>query len=253
MRYLYVLILVFCIVPCLFAQKVEVLKKTSEPYSGNISQACERKMKHGKLEVVNHLKYFEVKRNSKVLAQFDPINIDRNSLYIWAELSPNSKMLLFNASDQGVFVCDLKGEVKYNLGRNVHAVSWWDNRYIVGMIDEDNGVEFIKSGKRKSLPAYHVQGRRHHGAGNLRQALCAVSQCPPQRAADCLPPEPGRILHHRAGQRARGYRGDGCRPGQRYRGSERAGQREDRRFPGKAGRPDPQDHRGQEQAGQPDR
>ena len=145
MRYIYVLILFFCIVLCLSAQRVEVLKKTSEPYSGNISQACERKMKHGKLEVVNHLKYFEVKRKGKVLAQIDPINIDRNSLYIWAELSPNSKMLLFNASDQGVFVCDLKGVVKYNLGRDVHAVSWWDNRYIVGMIDEDNGVEFIKS------------------------------------------------------------------------------------------------------------
>ena len=145
MRYIYVLILFFCIVLCLSAQRVEVLKKTSEPYSGNISQACERKMKHRKLEVVNHLKYFEVKRKGKVLAQIDPINIDRNSLYIWAELSPNSKMLLFNTSDQGVFVCDLKGAVKYNLGRDVHAVSWWDNRYIVGMIDVDNGVEFIKS------------------------------------------------------------------------------------------------------------
>ena len=145
MRRIYFVVLFFCFVLCVFAQKVEVRCKVSEPYRGNISQACERKMKHGKLEVVNHLKYFEVKRNSKVLAQFDPINIDRNSLYIWTELSPNGKHLLFNASDQGVFICDLKGEVKYNLGRDVHAVSWWDNRYIVGMIDEDNGVEFIKS------------------------------------------------------------------------------------------------------------
>ena len=42
-------------------------------------------------------------------------------------------------------ICDLKGEILYRLGKGVRATSWWDNRYIVGMIDKDNGLEFIKS------------------------------------------------------------------------------------------------------------
>ena len=134
-----------CIVHCVFAKSVVVTQKTSEAYIGNMTQACERKMSHKKIEVVNHLKYFEVKKNGEVIASFDPVNIDRNSLYIWAELSPNGKMLLFSTSDQGVFICNLKGEILYKFGRGVTATNWWDNRYIVGMIEEDDGVNFLKS------------------------------------------------------------------------------------------------------------
>jgi hypothetical protein len=135
---------VLCIVYCAFA-KVVVIQKTSEPYFGNASQACERKMEHKNIEVVNHLKYFEVKKKGKVVASFDPVNIDRNSLYIWSELSPNGKMLLFSTSDQGVFVVNLKGEVLCKLGKIARATNWWNNRYIIGMIDEDDGDNFIKS------------------------------------------------------------------------------------------------------------
>lgn len=134
-----------CIVHCLFAKEVVVIQKTTEQYNANMSQACERKMSHKKIEIVNHLKYFEVKRNGKVIASFDPVNIDRNSLYIWAELSPNGKMLLFSTSDQGVFIVNLKGEILYKLGKIARATNWWNNRYIVGMIDEDNGDNFTKS------------------------------------------------------------------------------------------------------------
>ena len=141
----YISILFFTFASCSFAQKIEVQKKVSESYRGNMSQACERKMSHRQIEVVNHLKYFEVKNRGTIVASFDPVSIDRNSLYIWAELSPNGKMLLFTTSDQGVFICDLKGEILYRLGKGVHATSWWDNRYIVGMIDKDNVLEFIKS------------------------------------------------------------------------------------------------------------
>lgn len=140
-----ILFFAFCVVHIVFAKSVVVLNKTSESYLGNISQACVRKMSHKNIEVVNHLKYFEVKKGGKVIASFDPVNIDRNSLYIWAELSPNGKMLLFSTSDQGVFVVNLNGEILYRFGKGVHASNWWNNRYIVGMIDEDNGVEFIKS------------------------------------------------------------------------------------------------------------
>ena len=71
-----------CIVHCLSAKEVVVIQKTTEPYTANMSQACERKMSHKKIEIVNHLKYFEVKKKGEVIASFDPVNIDRNSLYI---------------------------------------------------------------------------------------------------------------------------------------------------------------------------
>lgn len=136
---------VLCIAHCAFAKNVVVVQKTTEAYLGNASQACERKLIHKNIEVVNHLKYFEVKKNGKVIASFDPVNIDRNSLYIWAELSPNGKMLLFSTSDQGVFIVNLKGKVLYKLGKIARATNWWNNRYIVGMIDEDDGDNFTKS------------------------------------------------------------------------------------------------------------
>ena len=136
---------VLCIVHCLSAKEVVVIQKTTEPYTANMSQACERKMSHKKIEVVNHLKYFEVKRAGEVIASFDPVNIDRNSLYIWAELSPNGKMLLFSTSDQGVFIVNLKGKILYKLGKIARATNWWNNRYIVGMVDEDDGDNFTKS------------------------------------------------------------------------------------------------------------
>ena len=132
-------------VGCAFAKEVVVIQKTTEPYLGNASRACERKMSHKNIEVVNHLKYFEVKRDGEVVASFDPVNIDRNSLYIWAELSPNGKMLMFSTSDQGVFIVNLKGKILYKLGKIARATNWWNNRYIVGMVDEDDGDNFTKS------------------------------------------------------------------------------------------------------------
>ena len=132
-------------VGCAFAKEVVVVQKTTEPYLGNASQVCERKLIHKNIEVVNHLKYFEVKKDGKVIASFDPVNIDRNSLYIWAELSPNGKMLLFSTSDQGVFIVNLRGKILYKLGKIARATNWWNNRYIVGMIDEDDGDNFTKS------------------------------------------------------------------------------------------------------------
>ena len=141
-------LLIFCIlyfVSALSAKRVVVLQKESEPYMYNMTLNCEYKMQHKKVEIVNHLKYIEVKKEGVVVASFDPVNIDRNSLYIWVELSPNGKMILFTTSDQGTFICNLQGEILYRLGKGVNATNWWDNRYLVGMEDKDNGEEFVKS------------------------------------------------------------------------------------------------------------
>ena len=126
-------LILFCLLSvahCLFSKNIVVIQKTSEPYFGNISQACERKMAHRNIEVVNCLKYFEIKKNGKVIASFDPISIDRNSLYIWVELSPNGKMILFSTSDQGTFICNFKGDVLYCLGNDVNATNWWKSSTI---------------------------------------------------------------------------------------------------------------------------
>ena len=146
MKHIFFLIIVmFCLASYVSAKTIVVTHKASTVYNKNISDACERKMSHGNIEIVNHLKYIEVRRKGVVVASFDPIQVDRNSIYIWVELSPNGKMILFSTSDQGVFVCNLKGKILYRLGKGVHATNWWNNRYIVGMIDEDNGLDFTKS------------------------------------------------------------------------------------------------------------
>lgn len=145
MKKLLIIFCALCVISNVFAKSIVVSQKTSEAYRGNMAQACERSMSHKNIEVVNHLKYFEVKKKGEVIASFDPVKIDRNSLYIWTELSPNGKMLLFSTSDQGVFICNLKGEILYKFGRGVTATNWWDNRYIVGMIEEDDGINFLKS------------------------------------------------------------------------------------------------------------
>ncbi len=145
MKKLLTIFCALCVISNVFAKSIVVSQKTSEAYRGNMAQACERSMSHKNIEVVNHLKYFEVKKKGEVISSFDPVKIDRNSLYIWAELSPNGKMLLFSTSDQGVFICNLKGEILYKFGRGVTATNWWGNRYIVGMIEEDDGINFLKS------------------------------------------------------------------------------------------------------------
>ena len=145
MKKLLTIFCALCVISNVFAKSIVVSQKTSEAYRGNMAQACERSMSHKNIEVVNHLKYFEVKKKGEVISSFDPVKIDRNSLYIWTELSPNGKMLLFSTSDQGVFICNLKGEILYKFGRGVTATNWWDNRYIVGMIEEDDGINFLKS------------------------------------------------------------------------------------------------------------
>ncbi len=63
--------------------------------------------------------------------------------YIWTSLSPNRKMILFTATSKGTFVCDLEGKVVASLGK-LNAPVWYDDSYVVGMVDKDNG-SFITS------------------------------------------------------------------------------------------------------------
>ena len=53
---------VLCFVSALSAKRVVVMQKTSEPYMRNMTLNCEYKMQHKDVEIVNHLKYIEVKK-----------------------------------------------------------------------------------------------------------------------------------------------------------------------------------------------
>ena len=63
--------------------------------------------------------------------------------YIWASLSPDQTMILFNTK-LGTAVCDLNGKEIINVG-NVNAPVWYGNDYIVGMNDQHDGYYFTSS------------------------------------------------------------------------------------------------------------
>ena len=63
--------------------------------------------------------------------------------YIWASLSPDQTMILFNTK-LGTAVCDLNGKEIINVG-NVNAPVWFGNDYIVGMNDQHDGYYFTSS------------------------------------------------------------------------------------------------------------
>lgn len=67
----------------------------------------------------------------------NPLN-EVDSRYLWVSLSPNGKMILFTAAGKGTFVCDLNGKVIASLGY-LNAPVWYDDNYIVGMQDKDDG------------------------------------------------------------------------------------------------------------------
>ena len=63
--------------------------------------------------------------------------------YIWASLSPDQTMILFNTKF-GTAVCDLNGKEIVNVG-NVNAPVWFGNDYVVGMNDQHDGYYFTSS------------------------------------------------------------------------------------------------------------
>jgi len=70
--------------------------------------------------------------------------IENANGYVWASLSPNGKMILFNAVAVGTFVSDLKGKIIASLGY-LNAPVWYDNVFVVGMQDKDDGNNITES------------------------------------------------------------------------------------------------------------
>ena len=64
--------------------------------------------------------------------------------YLWPSISPNGKNVLYYLVGEGTFICDLNGKNVRAMG-NLRAARWIDDSTIVGMRDEDNGVNITKS------------------------------------------------------------------------------------------------------------
>lgn len=67
----------------------------------------------------------------------NPLN-EPESRYLWVSLSPSGKMILFTAAGKGTYVCDLSGKILAKLGY-LNAPVWYDDNYVVGMQDKDDG------------------------------------------------------------------------------------------------------------------
>ncbi len=75
-------------------------------------------------------------RNDKFTI-LNPLN-EPDSKYLWVSVSPDEKMILFTAAGKGTYICDLAGKIISSLGY-LNAPVWYNNNYVVGMQDNDDG------------------------------------------------------------------------------------------------------------------
>jgi hypothetical protein len=64
--------------------------------------------------------------------------------YIWASLSPDRRMLLYNFRGTSTFISDTAGNILTEIGR-LNAPRWINDNLIVGMNDEDDGYRVLRS------------------------------------------------------------------------------------------------------------
>ncbi len=75
-------------------------------------------------------------RNNKFTI-LNPLN-EQDSKYLWVSVSPDETMILFTAAGKGTYICDLQGKIISSLGY-LNAPVWYNNNYVVGMQDKDDG------------------------------------------------------------------------------------------------------------------
>jgi len=67
-----------------------------------------------------------------------------DGFYIWASLSPDGTMILYNYQGRGTFICDLSGKIIHEAGK-INAPRWFNNRLVIGMDDKDDGYRITSS------------------------------------------------------------------------------------------------------------
>lgn len=123
------------------SQRFVVVEKSSTDHNGKIEQCPPTDSLRG-IEVEGNREAIDIIRRRRHY-QIKPLD-PKGMKYIWTNLSPNGRMILFTMPRQGTFVCNLRGKILYKLG-TLDAATWYDNRHVVGMRDSDNGNEITKS------------------------------------------------------------------------------------------------------------
>lgn len=67
-----------------------------------------------------------------------PLMPNGDGFYIWASLSPDKSMILYNYQGRNTYISDTSGKVLYDLGR-INAPKWLNNTIVIGMDDKDDG------------------------------------------------------------------------------------------------------------------
>ncbi|MDZ7633233.1 MAG: hypothetical protein U5L72_01830 [Bacteroidales bacterium] len=84
-----------------------------------------------------------------------PIMPNGDGFYIWASLSPDGSMILYNYQGRSTYICDTSGKVLHDLGR-INAPKWLGNTIVVGMDDKDDGHMITSS----ELVYYSLPGKK---------------------------------------------------------------------------------------------
>lgn len=82
--------------------------------------------------------------NVTVNGKTTTIDPQGRSSYLWPQLSPDGKKIVYWVAYQGCFVCNLDGSDPVSLGE-LRAAKWMDNNTVVGMLDKDNGHQITSS------------------------------------------------------------------------------------------------------------
>ncbi len=90
------------------------------------------------------------------IKQLSPNGSDEETSYLWPSLSPDGQKILYYVSDEGAYICDLRGENVQFISYNCRAPQWYDNNTIIGMNDKDDDTHFTSS----SIVAFTLDGAR---------------------------------------------------------------------------------------------
>lgn len=73
-----------------------------------------------------------------------PLMPNGDGFYIWASLSPDRSLILYNYQGRNTYICDLEGKVLFDLGK-INAPRWFNDQIIIGMDDQDDGYRITSS------------------------------------------------------------------------------------------------------------
>lgn len=110
-----------------------------------------------------------------------PLMPNGEGYYIWASLSPDGTMILYNYQGRGSYICDTEGKILHDIGI-INAPKWFNDRIVIGMDDKDDGHRITSSelvyyslGDKKKTILTSTADRSEMfpmAAGNRRIAFC---------------------------------------------------------------------------------